>query len=430
MFKRDKFLFFACGLCCVGVALAVMGYEFALLLFVVAYLIRPALHEFGIARQYADERQLTIHSRSGNIGFIVVMLAAVGFALWRISRGQYPEELYELIYLGLAAKAITGLIMVGEYRKAGVVIISAVGVFLALFIIAEGGFSVASVLGIVVGGIIIGFGQLARKFPKAMAFLLAAAAIGAIFAFDLYDFREVGTGLWLFFITPVVTASTCLFLGRGDQEAEVSPRLRAGIFGTLGAGAAVVFTLLMIFGGRNEPVTSRMAAGPDGEVVEIQDISCVGSVEYYQNGKLTSCTLGREDTLSGQPLPAGTVVHLTSDGYLDWCFLKQNTEIQGHLCRGEKDGFMTGFHPNGQLKTAWLAQDEIIQGIPCARFQFLSALLGWIEDSGKDGSTGFYENGQLRYCELSESFTIEGQRFRKGDAVRFNRDGQLVGGKK
>jgi hypothetical protein len=430
VFKRDRIFYSACGLSLVGVVLAVMGYDSALLLFVVAFLLRPSLHEFGLARQYADERQLTIHSRSGNIGFIVVMLAAVGLALWRISRGQYPEELYELIFLGLAARALTGLIMIGEYRKAGVVIISAVGVFLALFIIVDGGFSVVSVFGIIVGGIIVGLGQLARRFPKAIAFLLAAVAIGAIFAFDLYDFREVGTGLWLFFITPVVTASTCLFLGRGDQDEEISPRLRAGIFGTLGAGAAVVFALLMIFGGRNEPVTSRTAAAPDGEVVEIQGISCVGSVEYYQNGKLTSCTLGREDTLSGQPLPAGTVVHLTTDGYLDWCFLQQNTEIQGHLCRGEGHGFMTGFHPNGQLKTAWLAQDEIIQGIPCAKFQFLTALLGWIEDSGKDGSTRFDENGLLRYCALSKDFTIDGQRFKRGDAMWFDKDGKLIKSKK
>ncbi|MFH1699436.1 MAG: hypothetical protein ABIE07_02520 [Candidatus Zixiibacteriota bacterium] len=393
-------------------------------------MLRPALHEFGIARQYADERQLTIHSRSGNIGFVVVMLAAVGFALWRISRGQYPEELYELIFLGLAAKAITGLIMVGEYRKAGVVIISAVGVFLSLFIIAEGGFSVASIVGLVVGGVIVGFGQLARRFPKAIAFFLAAVAILAILLFDLYDFRTVGTGLWLFFIAPVITASTCLFLGRGDQEEEVSPRLRASVFGTLGAGAAVVFILLMIFGGRNEPVTSRVVAAPEGEVVEIQGISCVGSVEYYQDGKLTSCTLGLEDTLSGQPLPAGTVIHLTPEGYFDWCFLQQNTEIQGHLCRGESHGFMTGFHPNGQLKTAWLAQDEVIQGIPCAKFKFLSAVMGWIEGSGKDGSTRFHENGLLRYCALSENFTIEEQRFRRGDVVRFDRDGKLVGDKK
>ena len=425
MIRRDRIFYSACGLSGIGIVLAVMGYDFALLLFVAAYLLRPSLHEFGLARQYADERQLTIHSRSGNIAFIVVMLAAVGFALWRISRGELPEELYELIFLGLAARALTGLIMIGEYRKAGVVIISAVGVFLALFIIAEAGLSVASIFGLVVGGLIVGFGQLARRFPKAIAFFLAAVAIGAIFAFDLFDFREVGTGLWLFFILPLVTASTCLFLGRGDQE-EVSPRLRAGVFGTLGAGAAVIFTLAMIFGGRNEPVTSRTAAAPEGEVVEIQGISCAGSVEYYQDGKLTSCTLGREDTLSGQPFPAGTVVHLTPEGYLDWCFLQQNTMIQGHLCRGESHGFMTDFHPNGQLKTAWLARDEIIQGIPCAKFKFLSAVMGWLEDSGKDGSTKFHENGLLRYCALSENFTIEGQRFRRGDVVRFDRDGKVI----
>jgi len=425
MVKRDKIFYSACGLSAVGIVLAAMDYEFALLLFVAAYLLRPSLHEFGLARQYADERQLTIHSRSGNIGFIIVMLAAVGFALWRIARGEQPEELYELIFLGLAARAITGLIMVGEYRKAGVVVISAIGVFLTLFIVAEGGLSIVSIFGIVLGGIIVGLGQLARKFPKAMAFLLAAVAIGAILAFDLYDFRTVSAGLWLFFITPVVTASTCLFLGRGDREEEVSPRLRAGVFGTLGAGAAVVFTLLMIFGGRNEPVTSRTAAAPEGEVVEIQGISCVGSVEYYQNGKLTSCTLGREDTLSGQPLPAGTVVHLTPEGNFDWCFLQQNTEIQGHLCRGEGHGFMTGFHPNGQLKTAWLAQDEIIQGIPCAKFQFLSAVMGWIEGSGKDGSTRFYEDGLLRYCALSENFTIDGTKM-KTPGVKSLRKRSLV----
>ncbi|TFH64724.1 MAG: hypothetical protein E4G91_04900 [Candidatus Zixiibacteriota bacterium] len=297
MIKRDKIFYSACGLSLIGVVLAVMDYDFALLLFVAAYLLRPSLHEFGLAKQYADERPITIHSRSGNIGFIVVMLAAVGFALWRIARGEQPEELYELIFLGLAARAMTGLIMIGEYRKAGVVIISAVGIFLTLFIVTEAGFSVASIFGIVLGGIIVGLGQLARKFPKVMAFLSAVVAVGAILLFDLYDFRTVNTALWLFFVTPLVTAAACLFLGSGDQEREVSPRLRTGVFGSLGTGAAMIFTLLLIFGGRNEPVTSRSIAAPDGEVVEIQGISCVGSVEYYQNGKLTSCTLGREDTL-------------------------------------------------------------------------------------------------------------------------------------
>jgi hypothetical protein len=86
---------------------------------------------------------------------------------------------------------------------------------------------------------------------------------------------------------------------------------------------------------------------------------------------------------------------------------------------------MTRFHPNGQLKTAWLAEDRVIQGIPCARFRFLSALMGWVAGD-KNGSTGFHENGQLRQCELSRNHTIAGQRFRRGDAVRFDADGNLI----
>ncbi len=420
MIKRDKIFYFASAISLVGIALAVLGYEFALLLFVAAYLLRPSLHEFGLATQYADERQIIMHARSGNIGFIVVILAAVGFALWRISRGESPEELYQLIFIGLAARAMTKLIMIGEYRKAGVIIISAVGAFLAFFIIAEGGLSIASLFGVVLGGIIVGLGQLGRRFPRVMAFVLVIIVAAVIFGFHLYDFRTVNTGLWLFFVTPLVTAAACLFLGSGDKEENVSPRLRTAVFGSLGAGAAVIFTLLLIFGGRNEPVTSRTAAGQKGEVVEIQNVSCTGSVEYYQDGTLKSCTLGREDTLSGQPLPSGTVVHLTPEGSLDWCFLQQNTMIQGHLCLGSGHGFMTGFHPNGRLKLAWLAQDEVIQGIPCAQYRFMSSLFGGGE------RTLFDESGRLRFCTLSKDFVVEGQEMKKGDAVQFDVNGRLV----
>ena len=85
---------------------------------------------------------------------------------------------------------------------------------------------------------------------------------------------------------------------------------------------------------------------------------------------------------------------------------------------------MTAFHPNGQLRTAWLAVDEVIQDIPCSKFRFLSAVFVGIH--GKTGQTSFYENGQLRYCELSEKITIGGQSFKKKDAVIFNLDGKLI----
>ena len=420
MIKRDRIFYFASALCVVGAVLAFMGFEFALLLFVAAYLLRPSLHEFGLAKQYADERQLVIHSRSGNIAFIVVMLAAAGFALWRISRGESPEELFELIAIGLAARAMTNLVMIGDYRKAGAIIISSVGILLALFIVVESGLSAASIFGVVLGGLIIGVGQLARRFPKVIASLLSIVVLFVILSFRLYDFRSVNTALWLFFVMPLVIASACLVLGRGQKEDEVTPRLRTVVFGSLGAGAAVVFTLLLIFGGRNEPVTHHAAAGPTGEVVAIQGISCTGSVEYYQDGRLKSCTLGLEDTLSGQPLPAGTVVTMTPTGTIDWCFLQQNTMIQGHLCLGSGHDFMTGFHPNGRLKVAWLAQDEVIQGIPCAKYRFMSGLFGGGE------RTLFDETGRLRYCRLSDTLTFEGRSLKKGEEVRFDAAGKLV----
>ena len=159
-------------------------------------------------------------------------------------------------------------------------------------------------------------------------------------------------------------------------------------------------------------------------LVWAQDVLCSNKIEYYQNGNIEFCTLSSEDTLSGQPLPEGTGVHFTKEGVFNWCFLEQDTRIQEHLCRGGGHDFMTAFHPNGQLRTAWLAVDEVIQDTPCSKFRFLSAVFLGIH--GKTGQTSFYENGQLRYCELSEKITIGGQSFKKKDAVIFNPDGKLI----
>ncbi|MDP7609834.1 MAG: hypothetical protein QF814_08965 [Candidatus Marinimicrobia bacterium] len=156
----------------------------------------------------------------------------------------------------------------------------------------------------------------------------------------------------------------------------------------------------------------------------VQNIVCSDETEYYVNGNIEFCFLEQSGTLSGQALPKGTGVHFTEDGVFDWCFLQQDTEIQGHLCRGDGHSFMTSFYPNGQLRTAWLAINEAIQGIPCAKFRFFSALFAGIHS--KTGQTSFYENGQLRYCELSENITIEGELLRKKEAVRFNSDGTMI----
>ena len=155
-----------------------------------------------------------------------------------------------------------------------------------------------------------------------------------------------------------------------------------------------------------------------------QGIACSNEVEYYQNGYIEFCILAREDTLSGQILPEGTGVHFSENGVFDWCFLQQDTNIQGHLCRGSGHNFMTSFYPNGQLKTGWLANDEIIQGIPCSKFRFMSAI--FVSFHCKSGQTSFHENGALQYCELSEDIIIEGKSYKKTDSVRFDPKGNLL----
>ena len=422
MFKRDRIFATACGLTAAGTLLALLGHEVGILLFVAAVLLRPALHEFGLAKQYADERQLVIHSRSGNIAFIVMVLAAVGLALWRVARGQSPGELYDLIALGLAARAITGLVMGGEYRKAGATIIGAVGVFLGIFIGMETWFSWGVLVALVIVLVIVGFARMALKWPRTFAVILTILVLGVVLGFGLYEFRATDTTLWLLFVTPLSCAAACLFLGGGSEDRIISSRTRTRVFGSLAAGAAVVFCLLIIFGdrGNEDSVGGSMVTIDEGQVVEVQGVPCTGVIEYYKDGMLEFGHLAQEATLSGQLLPAGTGVHFTPEGVFDWCFLQQDTRIQGHLCRGSGHNFMTCFHPSGQLRLVWLAENEVIDGIPCAKFRFLSAIF-----HGGDG-TYFHDNGRLQRANLSRTFEIQGHSFRKDAIVRFDPDGNLI----
>jgi hypothetical protein len=422
MFKHDRIFIAACVLVAAGILLAVLGHEVGILLFVVAALLRPTMHEFGLAKQYADERQLVIHSRSGNIAFIVMVLAAVGLALWRVARGQSPGELYQLIAFGLAARAITGLVMGGEYRKAGATIIGAVGVFLGIFIGMETWFSWGVLVALAIVLVIVGFARMAFKWPRTFAVILTILVLGAIVGFRLYEFRATDVDHWLLFVTPLSFAAVCLFLGAGSEDRIISGRTRTRAFGSMAAGAAIVFCLLIVFGDRGNEgsVGGSMATIQEGKVVEVQGIHCSGAIEYYKDGTMEFCHLAQEETLSGQLLPAGTGVHFTPEGVFDWCYLLRDTRIQGLLCLGSGHDFRTGFHPNGKLRMAWLAEDQVIDTVPCAKFSYLTAIFHG------GGGTYFHENGRLQWANLAEAFVIQGRSFRRNAIVQFDPDGNLT----
>ena len=150
---------------------------------------------------------------------------------------------------------------------------------------------------------------------------------------------------------------------------------------------------------------------------DVQGVSCSYAV-YNESGGLKSCVLAREDTLSGQPLPEGTIVFFTDKGVMERCFLPKDTEIQGHRCKGDKDNWETGFYPNGNLKLAWLACEETIQGVPCAASTGKSFF-------SHGAGTYFHEDGSLASCELASNTTIEGRSLEKGDRVSFDQTGRL-----
>jgi hypothetical protein len=148
------------------------------------------------------------------------------------------------------------------------------------------------------------------------------------------------------------------------------------------------------------------------------------SVDYYGNGAPAFCMLAESAVVSGQEFASGTGLHFTTTGVLDWCFLPRDTEIQGVPCRGDGHAFMTEFHPNGKLKRAYLAENRIIDGVPCAKFRFWSAVFWPIH--GRKGGTDFHSNGKLRACELSESTTVGGRLLNRKTVVHFNVEGKLV----
>lgn len=224
MIKRDR-VFYAGGvLFAIGVLLALMEYEIALLFLVGAYLLRPTLHALGLGRRYADERQIQVFSRSGNIAFLVMMFGATILAIVRMAHGEPPDDLHLLIFLGLVTKAIIGLLMIGDLRNAGRIILISYGIIMGVFAGIQGFNEIQAgetpwetFAGI---GLIIVFttlGLLAKKYPRPVAVVLMLGAVGMIWYRSLWEFSDKDNGIWLFVILPFALIIACLW-GKPDTD--------------------------------------------------------------------------------------------------------------------------------------------------------------------------------------------------------------------
>ena len=193
----------------------------------------------------------------------------------------------------------------------------------------------------------------------------------------------------------------------------------------------------------------------------IKDIPCNAAkksrtVEFYHNGEIRRCYLSENIEINGYPCRGGdenSELWLRSDGELLSFFLSNDYAIDGKLYPEEtqiifdnygkvhylsghlkflsfhdndmvhnvvlKDEFEVNgiffsknsrliYNENGDLDYARLAQDVVIQSVPCNKKE-------WVE---------FYPNGRLSWCMLSEDFETDGKVYQKGTCLGFDEDGK------
>lgn len=141
---------------------------------------------------------------------------------------------------------------------------------------------------------------------------------------------------------------------------------------------------------------------------------------YRESGSLYRVDLAEADTLLGWVIPEKSMVHYLEDGRTPkYVFLSANTRLDSMLVHGSGHNWMTTFHPNGRLKTIWLAEDIVIGEVPVRKATFWRAVRQRAE-------TRFHSNGQLALAWLSRDTMIQGKSYKKGDSVRFDSTGGVV----
>lgn len=218
MLKRDWIFWWATAIFVLAIVLfAVTQEQLWLTLMIASYLLRPTLASLGVARQLVDERQMSIHYRSGNIAFAAMMAAAVTLAVVQSAKGDPDWDLFNIVIIvGLAAKALFNVLLVKNYRQAATRIIIAVGLMMTLFSSMSHGFSLMTLAEAAPGLAIVGIGFLSRKFPRIVGILVFVATAALLFVI-------LGKGFTIGQITtavvigvPLILAGACLFWG--DKE--------------------------------------------------------------------------------------------------------------------------------------------------------------------------------------------------------------------
>lgn len=226
--KRDEIFWAASVIFLVAVALGAFVDNAYLLLMVASYLLRPTVHSLGFLRRLVDERQLHIQYQASNVGFAALVAGLLTVILVLMRRGDHTwEMLVAVLMVGLTVRALTGLLLVGDPLVAGVRILVALGLLLALLGVLEGG--AGGMMSHVLPGLgVAGLGLAGKRWPRpAGAGVLAITVLVAVAllrgALGRGAGAQTGTLIALALIAvPATIAGVCLMRGtaEGDSQTE------------------------------------------------------------------------------------------------------------------------------------------------------------------------------------------------------------------
>jgi len=183
MFNKDPIFWLAA--CIFISAVVIFGFtQNQLWLFLMAgsYLLRPTLASLNIAKSLVDERQMSIQYRSGNIAFAVMIIACIIMAVYQSSKDDHSWEFFSaVVVIGLAAKALSNVFLIGNYRESATKMIMGVGLMIILFVSLENGFSVGTLIESVPGIVVVAIGWLSKKFPRTIGIIVLVVTAAFLF---------------------------------------------------------------------------------------------------------------------------------------------------------------------------------------------------------------------------------------------------------
>lgn len=147
----------------------------------------------------------------------------------------------------------------------------------------------------------------------------------------------------------------------------------------------------------------------------IQGYPCkAGWIHFYKDRELQNFTLLDSMTINGVDVPTKTWVTLNETGILVRCAFPENIEIQGILCKGTggPKGAQVSFYASGKLRSFFSPDQVDIHGIPCKGGIFRIIAL--------------HENGLVKECNLSRAIELHGVKYKKGNKLYFDENGNVV----